>query len=140
MAKSIKLKNNNYIDSTGVSHNRTKLSDILNTNNTDISNLKSDVSNLKTQTSQFKNKEYSGNTTSSKTFELANGIYLATLWINAGALILPALYVVTMNSNGGGAVCCGESGNANLSVSGKNVTINAPWGNVVFYSFTRISN
>lgn len=29
MANSIKLKNNNYIDSTGVVHNREKLSDIL---------------------------------------------------------------------------------------------------------------
>ena len=30
MAKSIKFKNDNYIDSTGVVHNKTKLSDILN--------------------------------------------------------------------------------------------------------------
>lgn len=41
MAKSIKLKNNNYIDSKGVSHNRTPLDTIL----TDVSN---SITSLKT--------------------------------------------------------------------------------------------
>ena len=147
MAKSIKLKNNNYIDSTGVVHNRGLLSTLLNniTTNisnllTNVSNLLTSVSNLETKTTQFKNKEYSGMTTSSTSFKPAKSIYLAVLWINAGALVLPALYVVTMNASGGGAVCCGASGNANLSVSGTTVTVNAPYGNAVFYSLMRISD
>ena len=43
MAKSIKLKNNNYIDSTGVVHNRGLLSTLLNNITTNISNLLTNV-------------------------------------------------------------------------------------------------
>ena len=105
-----------------------------------LNDLVNDDIDLKTITNQFTNAKYSGATTSAKSFSIAQGVYLAVLWINAGSIILPALYVVTMNSSGGGAVCCGSSANANLSVCGTTVTVNAPYGNVVFYSLTKINN
>lgn len=40
MSKSIKLKNNTYIDSTGITHNRELLSNILNTLITELNKLK----------------------------------------------------------------------------------------------------
>ncbi len=126
-----KINEELYLSESGV-----KLKDLI----TNISNLQTSVSTLNTNTTQFKNKIYSGSTTSSTSFTPDNGVYLAILWINAGALIMPAMYVITKNSNGGGAVCCAESGNVNLSVSGTTVTVNAPWGNVAFYSLIKISD
>lgn len=126
------MKQSKYtqIDDTNIT-----LEDLIDKSN----DLENDVIELQSNQNQFINKKYSGVTTSSTSFSISNGVYLALLWINAGALVLPALYVVTMNGNGGGAVCCGESGNANLSVSGTTITVRAPYGNAVFYCLTRIS-
>ena len=46
MSKSIKLQDNTYIDSTGVAHNKKSLDGILNSMNTNISNIDNTVSNM----------------------------------------------------------------------------------------------
>lgn len=53
MSKSIKLNNNQYWDSAGITHSRQKLSDLLTTLNNNISALQTSVSNLQTSVSKL---------------------------------------------------------------------------------------
>lgn len=70
MAKSIKLKNNTYLDSRGIVHNKILLSDKLDTYDTKINNLSTNVSNLANDVNKL--KVYSTTETLIGTYDGAN--------------------------------------------------------------------
>lgn len=141
MAKSIKLKNDTYIDSSGVSHNRQKLSDVLNnfkgqlvmaltayiSSGTTINNQNIPFNNLdKIFTFDGCNASLSNGVV---TLTLPPGNYVAkvnaSIWIGANSWDYLLLYIDKNNSAVSRAMAYKPNGN---------------WGFVLTEGITRVNN
>lgn len=125
MAKSIKLKNNNYIDSTGIVHNRNKLNNILDNISTNINNISNDITSLSNNITTLFNTTEVKDYTSRCNF--TNSTYERGIVVKIGRIVAIQVSVISKITNSWGILFTIPQDLYPLAVFDGGISMNGAW-------------